>query len=159
MPGDPRRVPVAVLGATGYTGVELLRLLARHPGVELTHLSSEQYRGKRADEVYPFLTGIVETTLGAPDPAAAAAAAKVVFAALPHGASAPIVVECLRRGARVLDLSADFRFRNAEVFARWYGAHPAPELLAEAVYGLPEIHRGRLPGARLVAVRGCNPTG
>jgi N-acetyl-gamma-glutamyl-phosphate reductase len=159
MPGESRRVPVAVLGATGYTGVELLRLLARHPGVELTHLSSEQYRGKRADEVYPFLTGIVETTLGAPDPAAAAAAAKVVFAALPHGASAPIVVECLRRGARVLDLSADFRFRDADVFARWYGAHPAPELLAESVYGLPELYRDRLPGARLVAVPGCYPTG
>ena len=92
MPGDSRRVPVAVLGATGYTGVELLRLLARHPGVELTHLSSEQYRGKRADEVYPFLAGIVDGTLGAPDPAEATAAAKVVFAALPHGASAPPVL-------------------------------------------------------------------
>lgn len=150
---------MAVLGATGYTGVELLRLLARHPGVALTHLSSEQYRGQRADEVYPFLAGIVDTTLGAPDPAEAVAAAEIVFAALPHGASAAIVVECLRRGARVLDLSADFRFRDADVFARWYGAHPAPELLAEAVYGLPELYRDRLPSARLVAVPGCYPTG
>jgi len=159
MPGESRRAPVAVLGATGYTGVELMRLLARHPGVQLTHLSSEQYRGKRADEVYPFLAGIVETTLGAPDPAEATAAAKIVFAALPHGASAPIVVECLRRGARVLDLSADFRFRDSGVFLRWYGEHPAPELLTEAVYGLPEVYRERLPAARLVAVPGCYPTG
>jgi N-acetyl-gamma-glutamyl-phosphate reductase len=159
MPGSSRRVPVAVLGATGYTGVELLRLLARHPGVELVHLSSEQYRGKRADEVYPFLAGIVEATLGAPDPAEATAAAKIVFAALPHGASAPIVVDCLKRGARVLDLSADFRFRDGDVFLRWYGAHPAPELLTEAVYGLPEVYRDRLPAARLVAVPGCYPTG
>src|SRR6185369_13516283 len=158
-PASRARVPVAVLGATGYTGVELLRLLARHPGVELTHLSSEQYRGKRADEVYPFLSGVVDATLGAPDPAEAVAAADIVFAALPHGASAAIVVECLRRGARVLDLSADFRFRDAGVFARWYDEHPAPELLAEAVYGLPELYRDRLPSARLVAVPGCYPTG
>jgi len=159
MSAEKRRVRAAVLGATGYTGVELLRLLARHPGVELTHLSSEQYRGKRADEVYPFLSGVVDATLGAPDPAEAVAAADIVFAALPHGASAAIVVECLRRGARVLDLSADFRFRDAGVFARWYGEHPAPELLAEAVYGLPELYRERLPSARLVAVPGCYPTG
>jgi len=159
MSAEKRRVRVAVLGATGYTGVELLRLLARHPGVELTHLSSEQYRGKRADEVYPFLSGVVDATLGAPDPAEAVAAADIVFAALPHGASAAIVVECLRRGARVLDLSADFRFRDAGVFARWYDEHPAPELLAEAVYGLPELYRDRLPSARLVAVPGCYPTG
>jgi N-acetyl-gamma-glutamyl-phosphate reductase len=159
MPPEAYRVPVAVLGATGYTGVELLRLLARHPAVALTHLSSEQYRGKRADEVYPFLTGLVDGTLGSPEPGEVAAAARLVFAALPHGASAPVVVECLRRGCRVLDLSADFRFRDAAAYARWYGEHPAPELLREAVYGLPELYRERLPEARLVAVPGCYPTG
>src|SRR5882724_2591905 len=105
------RVPVAVLGATGYTGVELLRLLARHPAVELAHLSSEQYRGRRASEVYPFLAGLVDVTLGAPEPAAAAAA-DVVFMALPHGAAAPLARELLRRGRRVIDLSPDFRFRD-----------------------------------------------
>src|SRR2546427_3332414 len=91
------RVPVAVLGATGYTGVELLRLLARHPAVELTFLSSEQYRDRRADEVHPFLAGVVDTTLAAPDPARAAAAADIVLTALPHGAAAPVVAELLRR--------------------------------------------------------------
>src|SRR5207249_4406527 len=83
-------------GITGYTGVELLRLLAQHPAVELAHLSSEQYRGRRASEVYPFLAGVVDETLGAPDPAAAAAA-DVVFTALPHGAAAPLARELLRR--------------------------------------------------------------
>ena len=153
------RVPVAVLGATGYTGVELLRLLARHPAVELAFLSSEQHRGASAAAVYPFLTGIVDTTLAAPEPAAVAAAAEVVFTALPHGAAAPVVRELYRRGRRVIDLSADFRLRDPAVYARWYGDHAAPELLGEAVYGLPEIYRERIRRARLVAVPGCYPTG
>jgi len=153
------RVPVAVLGATGYTGVELLRLLARHPAVELTFLSSEQYRERSVAEVYPFLRGAVEGTLQAPEPAAIAAAADIVLSALPHGAAAPLVADIVRRGRRVIDLSADFRLHDPRVYARWYGEHPAPELLAEAVYGLPEIHRAQLPDARLVAAPGCYPTG
>src|SRR5882724_1910993 len=153
------RVPVAVLGATGYTGVELLRLLARHPAVELAFLSSEQYRDRRAADIYPFLAGIVETALRAPEPAEVAAAAGIVFTALPHGAAAPVVAELVRRGCRVIDLSADFRFRDAAVYARWYATHPAPELLAEAVYGLPELYRTRLRDARIVACPGCYPTG
>jgi len=153
------RVPVAVLGATGYTGVELLRLLARHPGVELAFLSSEQYRDRRAPDVYPFLAGIVEAPLRAPEPAAVAAAAEVVFTALPHGAAAPLVRELIGRGRRVIDLSADFRLRDPAVYARWYGEHPAPGLLAEAAYGLPEVYRDRVCRARLVANPGCYPTG
>jgi N-acetyl-gamma-glutamyl-phosphate reductase len=152
------RVPVAVLGATGYTGVELLRLLARHPAVELAFLSAEQHRDRRAAEVYPFLTGIVETLLRAPEPAEVAGAADIVFTALPHGAAAPIVKELVRRGRRVIDLSADFRLRDAAVYASWYDRHPSPELLTQAVYGLPEFYRERLRDARLVAVPGCYPT-
>jgi N-acetyl-gamma-glutamyl-phosphate reductase len=152
-------VPVAVLGATGYAGVELLRLLARHPGVEIAFLSSEQYRDRQAADVYPFLAGIVDAPLRAPDPDAVAAAAEIVLAALPHGASAPLVRDLLARGRRVLDLSADFRLRDAAVYARWYGEHPAPALLDEAVYGLPELYRERLAAARLIAVPGCYPTG
>ncbi|TMB44750.1 MAG: N-acetyl-gamma-glutamyl-phosphate reductase [Deltaproteobacteria bacterium] len=151
------RTPVSVLGATGYTGVELLRLLAQHPAVELAYLSSEQYRGRRASEVYPFLAGIVDEALGAPEPAAAAAG-DVVFTALPHGAAAPLARELLRRGRRVIDLSPDFRLRDAAVYARWYGEHPAPELLPQAVYGLPELYRDQLRPARLVANPGCYPT-
>src|SRR5438128_11159970 len=151
------RTPVSVLGATGYTGVELLRLLAQHPVVEIAYVSSEQYRGRRTSEVYPFLSGLVDETLGAPEPAAAAAG-DIVFTALPHGAAAPLARELLRRGRRVIDLSPDFRLRDAAVYARWYGEHPAPELLPQAVYGLPELHRERLRPARLVANPGCYPT-
>jgi N-acetyl-gamma-glutamyl-phosphate reductase len=152
------RTPVAVLGATGYTGVELVRLLVRHPAVRLTYLSSEQYRDRPLSEVYPFLAGLVDARLGPPDPAAVSECSEVVFTALPHAAAAPVVEELLRRGRRVLDLSADFRLRDADVYARWYGRHPSPGLLADAVYGLPEIYRERLPAARLVAVPGCYPT-
>src|SRR5690349_14583870 len=100
-----KRVPVAVLGATGYVGVELLRVLARHPGVELVFVSSEQYRGKRASDVYPALRGFVDLALEAPDAEAAAAKAEVVFTALPHGASAPIVAALRKRGRIVVDQS------------------------------------------------------
>lgn len=150
---------MAVLGATGYTGAELLRLLANHPTVELTYLSSEQYRDRSLAEIYPSFVRVVETTLRAPDPEQVAAAAEIVFTALPHGASAPVVRDLLARGCRVIDLSADFRLRDAAVYARWYTAHPAPELLQEAVYGLPELYRDRVRGSRLIAVPGCYPTG
>jgi N-acetyl-gamma-glutamyl-phosphate reductase len=153
------RVPVAVLGATGYTGVELLRLLARHPRVDLAYLSSEQYRDRPVDDVYPFLTGLVGGTLRPPEPDAVARSAEIVFSALPHAAAAPVVRDLVQRGRRVIDLSADFRFRDAAVYGRWYGEHPAPDLLAQAVYGLPEVYRDRLRSARLVAVPGCYPTG
>jgi N-acetyl-gamma-glutamyl-phosphate reductase len=152
------RTRVAVLGATGYAGVELVRLLSRHPEVEIVFLSSEQYRGRRASDVYPFLRGLVDLSLGAADPAAATTA-DVVFSALPHGASAPLVGELVQRGRRVLDLSADFRLHDAEVYARWYTTHPVPQLLRQAVYGVPEIYREHLRGTRLVAVAGCFPTG
>jgi len=158
-PAPSSRVAVGVLGATGYTGVELVRLLARHPAVELAYLSSEQYRDRRAADVYPFLAGIVDAPLRAPDAGAVAGCAEIVFTALPHGAAAPVVRDVLRRGVRVLDLSADFRLRDPAVYARWYGTHPAPELLEEAVYGLPELYRDDLRDARLVACPGCYPTG
>ena len=153
-----RRVPVAVLGATGYAGVELLRLLVRHPDVEIVSLSSEQYRERRASEVYPFLSGIIDLPLAAPE-AWRESTAEIVFSALPHGASAPHVRDVVADGRRALDMSADFRLRDPAVYARWYGPHAAPELLGEAVYGIPELYRDALRGARLVAVPGCYPTG
>jgi len=159
IPTPAARVRVGILGATGYTGVELLRLLATHPGVELAYLSSEQYRGRAASDVHPFLAGVVDATLEAPEPDAVAAAADVVFTALPHGAASAVVAALVRRGRRVLDLSADFRLHDPTVYARWYGEHAAPDLLGEAVYGLPELHRDRIRSARLVACPGCYPTG
>jgi N-acetyl-gamma-glutamyl-phosphate reductase len=160
MTGSQRdRTRVAVLGATGYVGAELLRFLGRHPAVTITYLSSEQYRGRRVSEVYPALAGHVDLTLASPDPRAAADAADVVFTALPHGTSAELVRAVLGYGRRVIDTSADFRLRDPEVYARWYVKHPAPELLADAVYGLPELYRERLRRTRLVAVPGCYPAG
>jgi N-acetyl-gamma-glutamyl-phosphate reductase len=158
MAGEPH-VRVAVLGATGYVGAELLRLLSRHPAVELTFVSSEQYRGQRASDVYPSLARHVDVTLEAPEPDAAAARAEVVFTALPHGASAPIVAALRKKGVTVVDQSADLRLRDLAQYERWYGGrHPAPELVAEAVFGVPEIYRTKLRTARLVAVPGCYPT-
>jgi N-acetyl-gamma-glutamyl-phosphate reductase len=154
-----KRVPVAVLGATGYVGAELLRWLPSHPGVELVFVSSEQYRGRRAADVYPSLTGYTALVLEAPDPDAAAAKADVVFTALPHGASAPIGASLRKRDRIVIDVSADFRLRDVAQYTRWYGnEHPAPELLPQAVYGIPEFYRERLRETRLVAAPGCYPT-
>ena len=155
---SPGRVRVAVLGATGYAGIELLRYLARHPAVEVVLASSEQYRGQRLDVVYPFLAGTYDLTLEAPE-ALRATSVDFVFTAVPHGTAVPLVQAALAGGARVLDLSADFRFRDVDTYERWYGAHGATDLLAEAVYGLPEAGRDGIAGARLVAVPGCYPTG
>jgi N-acetyl-gamma-glutamyl-phosphate reductase len=154
-----KRVPVAVLGATGYVGAELLRILSRHPGVELVFVSSEQYRGRRVSEIHPALVGYVDLPLAAPDPEAAAAKAEVVFTALPHGTSAPIGAAIRRLGPIVVDHSADFRLRDLDAYATWYGGrHPAPELVREAVFGIPELYREQLRTTRLVAVPGCYPT-
>lgn len=153
------RVRVSVAGGTGYAGVELLRILLRHPQVELVRASSEQHAGKRLDEVYPSFRGSSALVLQPLDADRLADGVDVVFSALPHGTAAKTVARALELGARAIDLSADFRFRDADVFRRWYGEHPAPHLLPEAVYGIPEFSRAAIRGARLVAAPGCYPTG
>jgi N-acetyl-gamma-glutamyl-phosphate reductase len=158
MPADTR-VPVAVVGATGYVGAELLRLLVPHPGVRVVFASSEQFRGKAIGDVYPFLRETCDLKLDAHDAAAAAGAADVVFLAVPHGTAVPLAVAVLGKGRRVIDTSADFRLRDPAVYAHWYGQHGAPQLLGESVYGLPELYRAEIKGARLVAAPGCYPTG
>jgi N-acetyl-gamma-glutamyl-phosphate reductase len=151
-------IEVGVVGATGYAGVELLRLLASHPEVRLRAVTSRQEAGKRVSQLFPHLRGFCELAYVPPD-ADVLGACQAVFFATPHGAAMALVPELLQRGARVIDLSADFRLRDAAVFQRWYThAHACPELLAEAVYGLPEVTRAQLPGARLVACPGCYPT-
>jgi N-acetyl-gamma-glutamyl-phosphate reductase len=160
------RIPVAVVGASGYTGAELVRLLAQHPRVALTGLYARSNAGQPLGRVFPQFAGIPglgDRVLEAFDDAAVAASARVVFCALPHGDSARAVAQLVSRGLTVLDLSADFRLRDPDDYATWYGTpehphHPAPELLAEAIYGLVELYRADLPGARLVAVPGCYPT-
>jgi len=152
------RVKVAVFGASGYTGLELLRLLSRHPGVELTGATSREYQGRPVAEVFPALARIVDLSFVPPDPVALAATAEVVFLAVPHKTAMALVPPLLEAGLRVVDLSADFRFRRQEVYEAWYQPHSAPEFLAEAVYGLPELYRDDLRTARLVGNPGCYPT-
>jgi N-acetyl-gamma-glutamyl-phosphate reductase len=154
-----KQVPVAVAGATGYAGVEVVRLLSAHPGVVLAALTSEQYHGRAIADVYPFLRGRLSHVLEPLDAAALADRAQTVITALPHGKSALFVAELVRRGCRVLDLSADFRLHDPAAYGRWYGEHPVPALLRDAVYGLVELHREDIRRARLVAVPGCYPTG
>lgn len=149
----------AVVGASGYAGAEVLRLCASHPDLEVVVATGESAAGARVAEHAPALAAAYPTTVFAPTAAALDAGADVAFVALPHGASQAVVPGLLESGATVVDLGADFRLRDPEVFARWYGrAHDAPGLLARAVYGLVERHRDELPGASLIAAPGCYPT-
>jgi N-acetyl-gamma-glutamyl-phosphate reductase len=155
-------IPVAVAGASGYSGRELLRLLLLHPHVTLAGITSRQQAGLSLAEVFPRFRHSAADSLrfSPPDPdAIAATGATFAFLALPHGVSAEIALPLLDRGLRVIDLSADFRIRNPAVYQEFYhAAHPAPELLAAAVYGLPEHRAAQIRAARLVAAPGCYPT-
>jgi N-acetyl-gamma-glutamyl-phosphate reductase len=152
------RVKVAVFGASGYTGLELMRILARHPGVDLTCVTSREYQGRPVAEVFPALANIVKLSFVAPDPSALASATEVVFLAVPHKTAMEVAPPFLAAGVRVVDLSADFRFRDQAVYEAWYQPHSAAELLAKAVYGLPELHQNKIRTARLVGNPGCYPT-
>ncbi len=149
---------VAVIGASGYTGLELLRILSRHPEFELCVVTSEQRAGAAVGDGFPSLRGIVDLDFEANDPAAIAPRVDIAFTALPHAASAPTVMALRKAGVRVVDLSADFRLKSVDTYTRWYGEHPAPALIDTAVYGLPELYRERLAKTELVAVPGCYPT-
>ncbi len=151
-------VEVGIVGGTGYAGAELLRLLSQHPQVRLNCITSRQESGRPVSDLYPSLRGIVDLAFEAPD-VGALARCDVVFFATPHGAAMALAPELLAAGVRVIDISADFRLRDPELWARWYGqSHTCPELLEEAVYGLPERNREAIRGARLVACPGCYPT-
>jgi N-acetyl-gamma-glutamyl-phosphate reductase len=147
-------VKAAVAGANGYAGMTLVNLLARHPGVELTQLSSRSLAGKPYSEVFPLLELAGEFV---PDPDAKGL--DVIFSCLPHNVGASKAAGWLAAGARVIDMSADFRLQDAKQYPVWYRQeHPAPELLAKAVFGIPELHEGELKGAQLIAVPGCYST-
>ena len=149
---------VAIAGASGYTGFELIRILSHHPEVELTTITSRQQVGRRLDAIYPAFKGHCELVFDNTDPEVLVSNADLIFTALPHQAAMDIVPELLTRGVKVVDLSADYRLTDPQVYAAWYQTHKTPELLAEAVYGLPELHRDRIRKARLVANPGCYPT-
>lgn len=156
------RVRVAVVGASGYSGEELVRLLLGHPGVELVAVTSRQYAGRTVAEVFPrfaHMGAARALEFREPDATRLAEVAEVIFLALPHGVAAEFARPLLAAGRVVIDLSADFRLRNPAVYEEFYGhAHPAPELLGQAVYGLPELYRETIRRARLVASPGCYPT-
>ena len=151
-------IRVGIIGASGYTGVELSRLLSRHGKVELTVATSRQYAGKKLSEIYPSLSGCTDLTCENITGAELAEKADLFFTAVPHQTAMNIVPELLEAGKKVVDLSADFRIHDSAVYEKWYQAHCSEQYLAEAVYGLPEIHREHIPSARLVANPGCYPT-
>ena len=151
-------IKAGIVGGTGYTGVELLRLLAGHPQVDLKIVTSRGEAGMAVAELFPNLRGHIDLAYTAPD-SAALGACDVVFFATPHGAAMGMAAELLAAGVRVIDLSADFRLKDAQVWQHWYNTpHTSPELLREAVYGLPEVNRAQIKNARLIAVPGCYPT-
>ncbi len=156
MKGD--RIGIAILGATGYTGAELLRLLAVHPNAQVNEVVGHGKAGQPIASVLPALAGIYPGDVLAFDADRIANSSDAVFSCLPHGASAKLSAELRARGKIVFDLSADFRLHDVAEHERWYGHHGAPELASEAVYGLPELHRAALRTASLVAVPGCFPT-
>jgi N-acetyl-gamma-glutamyl-phosphate reductase len=153
------KIKVAVIGASGYAGLELVRLLARHPGCELVALTSREWAGRPFSQVFPALAGICDLPFEAPDPQTIGARAEFVFTSVPHQTAMEVVPALLQADCRVVDLSADFRFRDAATYEKWYQPHAAAALLAEAVYGLPELHGFAIGRARLVGNPGCYPTG
>jgi LysW-gamma-L-alpha-aminoadipyl-6-phosphate/LysW-L-glutamyl-5-phosphate reductase len=147
---------VSILGASGYTGGELLRILLQHPGVEVVGATSQKFAGEFLHRAHPNLRGRTQLKFVGRNELPAA---DVVFTCVPHGTGMTAVPALLERGSKVVDLSADFRLRDAATYAEWYGTpHTAPDLLGKAVYGLPEIHREAIKGATLVSGVGCTAT-
>lgn len=151
-------IKVAILGASGYTGIELLRMLASHPSVRVGFASSRQYANRPVSEVFPALSGFYDGLVFRDAEEFKRIKVDVAFCALPHGASHEVAAPLLATGAVVIDLSADFRLKDQKVYKRWYGDHTAVALLKKAVYGLPELYRSAICKARLVANPGCYPT-
>lgn len=158
------KLRVGIIGAAGYTGAELVRLLDTHPELELKFVAAKENAGQRLGQVLPATEGVpglsdLEVkTFDESDATRVAAELDVAFTALPHAASARLGGALFDRGVQVVDLSADFRLRSATTYETWYGAHPRPELLSRAVYGQPELHHKELIGAQLIAAPGCYPT-
>lgn len=157
-----KSVKVGIVGASGYSGEELLRLLLNHPYAELTAVTSRQYAGQTVAQVFPRFSQYPrskELRFSEPNAELLARQAEVVFLALPHGVAAEYAMPLLQLGAQVIDLSADFRLKSAAVYKEFYGhEHPAPELLAKSVYGMPEVYRSAIQDATLIASPGCYPT-
>ena len=151
-------IKIGIVGGTGYTGVELLRILAAHPHAELTAITSRKEDGMPVAEMFPSLRGFVSLAFSAPEKTPLHEC-DVVFFATPHGVAMAQARELLAAGVKVIDLAADFRLKDIAEFEQWYGMpHSCPDLLAEAVYGLPEINREAIKSARIIGLPGCYPT-
>lgn len=150
---------VGIYGASGYTGQELLRLLIGHKEIEVVALTSRKFKGMPVSDVFPAFEGLVSERFMDASPDDVADISDVVFLALPHGVAMEAVPIFLRAGKKVIDLSADFRLRDAKLYERWYKKHTVPDMIREAVYGLPELYRDDIKDAKLTANPGCYPTG
>ena len=151
-------VKIGIVGGTGYTGVELLRLLARHPQAQIVTITSRKEAGIPVAEMFPSLRGCVDLAFSVPD-AAKLHQCDIVFFATPHGVAMEMGPELVKAGVKIIDLAADFRFKDTAVFEHWYKMpHSAQDLLAEAVYGLPEVNRDAIRKARVIGLPGCYPT-
>lgn len=152
------KIKTGVVGAAGYAGAELLRLLVDHPHADVLEVTSRGNAGKRVSDLFPSLRGRLDLAFTVPD-VASLSQCDVVFFSTPHGVAMAMTPELLKAGVKVIDLSADFRIKDAELWAQWYGMeHTCLELLEQAVYGLPELYREQVKGAQLVANPGCYPT-
>ncbi len=152
------KIKAAIYGASGYTGQELTRILAGHPQVELTAVTSRRFAGQRISDVFPALYGLTALTYENATPDEIAGRCDVVFLALPHGVSMEIAPAFVQAGRKVIDLSADYRLRDLAVYEKWYARHQSADLFAKAVYGLPELYRETIKTTSLVANPGCYPT-
>ena len=151
-------IKTAIIGASGYSGEELIRILASHPSCEISIITSRQYAGKPIGTVFPRFSWM-DLKFSKPDIEEISKVADVVFLALPHGLAAEYAEPLFNAGLKVIDISADFRVRDTEVYKKYYNVdHPAPELLKSAVYGLPEIYRNEIQNSSLIACAGCYPT-
>jgi len=152
-------VRIGILGATGYTALELMKILLRHPQADIRVLTSRQENNPHVASVHPALTGRLDVKMQNIDAAAVAAETDFVFCCLPHAASAQAVADLLAGGVKVCDFSADFRLNDVDSYHQWYGGqHPAPQYIGKTVYGLPELFRDQIASADLVANPGCFPT-
>ena len=157
--GDTGRVPVGIVGASGYGGVQLVRLLMDHPKVELVYLGGESSSGKPFSDLYPHLAHLVSQQIEPVDPETIAARCQVVFLSLPNGLACQIAPILVEKGCLVLDLSADYRFSDLETYKAWYGSERSDQVVAaKAVYGLPELYRDRIASSQLIGCPGCYPT-
>ena len=151
-------IKTAVLGATGYAGIELVRLLSNHPEAQLEILGSQSFAGQKISDVYQNFNHILENECEEVD-LDKVEKCDVAFTALPHGASKTVIPAIIERGVKVIDLSGDFRYDDVKVYEKWYGEeHSSPELLSESVYGMPELHRDKIKSARLIGNPGCYTT-